>query len=158
MPVKSLAAISLEKWLSKQQAIEIVRPHVRNLLVIYLGIIEQCDHDQLIDSLKGIFESFKEEVKPFVEELLQKMVSIILNMNKKKESNTVKSTDYDFCQINAFETLNTLLLSDSCSENAEKRFLLLQPLMGESLNTYDIELLSETIKLTNVILFKCPPQ
>lgn len=58
MPVRSFAAVALERWLDKPQAVEIVKPHVKNLLVIYMNIIDECDHEVLISSLNGIFSAF----------------------------------------------------------------------------------------------------
>lgn len=99
--------------------------------MIYLGIIEECDHETLIDSLKGIFETFSNEIQPFVEELMQKMVLIILNINKKKESAASQETDLDFCQLNAFETLKTLLSSEKSSKKVENQMAIIHPLLNE---------------------------
>lgn len=51
----------------KKETIEIVRPHVVELLTIYLKIIEECDHESLLDSLKGIFLNFQNDIQPLVE-------------------------------------------------------------------------------------------
>lgn len=107
--MRSFAAITLEKWLQKNQSQELVRPYIKKLLVIYMKIIEECDHDVLIDALRGIFETFKDEIQPFVGELLQKMVQILLSLNIKNQSDETQKTDLELCQLTAFETIRTLL-------------------------------------------------
>lgn len=51
MPVRSFSSITLEKLLYLEKSREIVWPFIKELLVIYMKLINECDHETLIGTL-----------------------------------------------------------------------------------------------------------
>lgn len=47
-PIRFFAAVALERLLMYEETKNIIRPHIKNLLVIYLNIINECDNETLI--------------------------------------------------------------------------------------------------------------
>ena len=70
MPVRSYAAVSLDKLLLQPQVADFIRPHIQTILNIYINLINECENETLIDSIGGIFQTFSNEITPYVLELL----------------------------------------------------------------------------------------
>ncbi len=51
MPVRSFSAIALEKLLQLEKSKEIVKPHIKELLIIFMRLINECDHETLVGTL-----------------------------------------------------------------------------------------------------------
>ena len=56
--MKFAAALALSKMLSNSVAQTFLKSHLRELLEIYLKIMDEIDSEELIGALEGIMEKF----------------------------------------------------------------------------------------------------
>jgi hypothetical protein len=69
LPVKVEAANTLPKLLKWNVTINLIKPEIEGLLRIYLGIINEIDSEDLVDSLESIIEYFSGDITPYAQEL-----------------------------------------------------------------------------------------
>ena len=65
LPIKFAAALALSKMLDNEVAMEFLKPALKNLLEVYLKIMEDIDSEELIGALEMIMERFQEDICPF---------------------------------------------------------------------------------------------
>jgi len=71
LPVKVAAGLALAKMLKNDVAVEFLKPALKNILEIYLKIMEQIDSEELIAALEVIMEKYQEDIGPFAVQLAQ---------------------------------------------------------------------------------------
>ncbi len=72
--VRFQAACSITKFLDRDVAIEALRPALKDLFTLYLGIIREIDSEELINALEGMVEHYQDDIEPFAIELIENMV------------------------------------------------------------------------------------
>ena len=75
LPVKFAAAISLSKMLDDDTAMEFLKPALKNILEVYLKIMEEIDSEDLISALEMIMERFQDDIGPFASQLAQQLTN-----------------------------------------------------------------------------------
>lgn len=65
LPVKVEAANTLPKLLKWNVTVNLIKPEIEGLLRIYLGIINEIDSEDLVDSLENIIEYFSGDISPY---------------------------------------------------------------------------------------------
>ena len=75
LPVKFAAALALAKMLTDDTAIEFLKPALKNILEVYLKIMEEIDSEELIGALEVIMEKYQEDIGPFAVQLAQQLTS-----------------------------------------------------------------------------------
>ena len=63
--MKYEAALALSKMLKNDVAADFLKPALKNLLEVYLKIMEDIDSEELISALEEIVEKFSEDIGPF---------------------------------------------------------------------------------------------
>jgi hypothetical protein len=56
-------------------AIEFLKPALKNILEIYLKIMQEIDSEELVSALEEIVKHFKEDIIPYAMDLAQQLVS-----------------------------------------------------------------------------------
>ncbi len=156
MPVRSYAAVALDKLLYKPFVIDMVRPHIKTILIIYIKLINECDNELLINSLTGIFESFNKELAPFVEELVEKLVNLILNIYQKTSKGNQRSEEeeQEFSILSAFQSIKELLKAPYQSTQIPSLYNKLEPVIVKIIQEQDLEVIEEIIDLINLLVFR----
>ena len=65
LPVKFAAGLALSKMLTNETAIEFLKPALKNILEVYLKIMEEIDSEEVIASLEVFMEKYQEDIGPF---------------------------------------------------------------------------------------------
>lgn len=65
LPVKVEAALALNKLLCHEEAVEFLRPALKDLLQTYLKIMDDIDFDDMVNALKEIVEVFENDIAPY---------------------------------------------------------------------------------------------
>jgi len=65
LPVRYDASLALSKMLKNEAALEFLKPALKNLLEVYLKIMEEIDSEELIAALEEIVEKFAADIGPF---------------------------------------------------------------------------------------------
>ena len=60
-----------------------VRPYIKDMLVIYMKLINDFENETLICSLNGIFETFTKDLKPYINEILDGLIKVTLKLLNK---------------------------------------------------------------------------
>jgi hypothetical protein len=66
--------------LSHEEAIEFVRPVLKQLITIFLKLVDDIDYDELIEALRTIVEVFEDEIAPYAIELCTKLGEAFIRM------------------------------------------------------------------------------
>jgi hypothetical protein len=69
LPLKFASALALAKMLNNQIAQMFLKPYLRDLLEIYLKIMNEIDSEELIGALEIIMEKFQDDIGPFANQL-----------------------------------------------------------------------------------------
>ena len=80
LPVRVNAAIALINMLSHDIAVDFVRPCLKQMVSIFLKLIDDIDYDELIEALKTIVEVFEDDIGPYAIELCQKLGEAYIRM------------------------------------------------------------------------------
>lgn len=154
-PVRSYAAITLDRLLLNPAVVDIVRPEIQTVLVIYVNLIQECDNESLINSLTGIFETFNKELAPYAKELLRKMVNLIIGLYEKTELKTNEQIEEnEFSIISAFQSMHELMKAPFEESDIEEIYIILEKLFLKIIKENDTELLEELLKLFNLLVFR----
>ena len=65
LPIKFTAALALSQMLKNETAIEFLKPGLKNILEVYLKIMEDIDSEELIGALEMIMEKYSDDIGPF---------------------------------------------------------------------------------------------
>lgn len=68
------AAYTLERLLQQEQLKQHFSPNLKDILVQYLKLVNEFESDTLIDSLKGIFEIYSDEIGSYAVELCNSLM------------------------------------------------------------------------------------
>ena len=110
LPVRCCAALAFNSLLSKKEMAALVRPHLKDILVIFVKLIRNIENDTLINSLKNIFVKFKDDLQPFVKDLSATIVEICLNMYRKNQAREHNDVEVDeFAFISGLTSLDYLV-------------------------------------------------
>ncbi len=61
--------------LKNEEAIEFLKPALKNILEVYLKIMEDIDSEELIGALEMIMEKYSEDIGPFAVQLAQQLTN-----------------------------------------------------------------------------------
>lgn len=73
LPVRVEAALTMNRLLDHEIAVEFLRPGLEALLKVYLKIMDDIDFDELVQALQELVEVFEEEIAPYAVSLCQKL-------------------------------------------------------------------------------------
>jgi hypothetical protein len=69
LPVRVCAAIALINFLAHEEAVEFLRPALKQLITVFLKLIDEIDYDELIEALRTIVAVYGAEIAPYAVEL-----------------------------------------------------------------------------------------
>lgn len=82
LAVQVKAAIALNQLMEQEEALEILKPGLGEVLENYLLIINSIDKDELIHSLEGIIEKFSDIIQPYALELITHLSTVFFKANQ----------------------------------------------------------------------------
>lgn len=69
-PIVSIkAACAFNSILSHKEAIEMVRPHLQQVLTVYIQLLEKYELEEIVESLEGIVTHFADNIGPYAVQL-----------------------------------------------------------------------------------------
>lgn len=155
MPVRSFAAVALDKLLSKAEVVEMIRPHIKSVLVIFVKLLNECDHERLVNSLTGIFESYKKEIGPYVLDLVVSVKNLILKIyNKDNGTGEADMEEGEFSILSAYTALKELLKAEFDSTLIPQIFGEIEQLFEKAFEDQDLEVVEEILDLVNLCIFR----
>ncbi|EGR28805.1 hypothetical protein IMG5_168410 [Ichthyophthirius multifiliis] len=107
--VKYKAALSLNNLLYQKNARELIKGHLKELLEIYLKLMEEIDSEDLVQALQGIVIHFQENIGPYAYDLCSHLQQAFFKLKDKNNNENIEKEDYDgVCGLAANECLITL--------------------------------------------------
>lgn len=159
--VRGVSALTLQILLRQQPAVvDFIRPHVKDLLAIYIKLIDECDNELLINSLTEVFETYGKELTPHAVELLQRLGAVVIRLynkqnedNKNLESDEIEQTGFSI--MSTFSSMGQILKSPlekslipACIEVVYQMALVI-------LKDIDFEMYEEILTLFNLLIRHC---
>jgi len=86
LPVRVNSAIAMIHMLAHEVAVEFVRPILSQIIRVFLNLIEEIDHDELIEALRTIVEIFGVEIVPHAIELCTKLSEAYLRLLQQNQT------------------------------------------------------------------------
>ena len=83
--VKYNAILSFTALLNHKAALEAAMPHFKNILEIYVSILNTFDHQNLIDCLQSIVKYFSNEIVGYAPELITHLLTMFNSLSKNTE-------------------------------------------------------------------------
>lgn len=81
--VRIKAAIAFHPILSHSDTKEFVKPYLKNILEIYLKLIEHYDLEPIVSALECIITDFSAEITPFAVDLFKYLSGLFVKMFNK---------------------------------------------------------------------------
>jgi hypothetical protein len=162
--VRVNAAYTLERLLQQEQLKQHFSPNLKDILVQYLKLVNEFESDTLIDSLKGIFEIYSDEIGSYAVELCNSLMDLFFQIEEKEGA-------MDHTDDNAEALMDTGLAGQACMV-AMQEILHSQKITQESLvQIFDSvekvlyfcfgpageNFLEEALPLLNMVIYKANP-
>ena len=155
LPVRYQAALSLQKLLVWDVSKTRLSGELKNLLEIFLKLMNEIDSEDLVEALESIISAFPHEVVPFSLELTQHLATAFSRMIEKD-----LNEDEGESAMAAVSILNTIgKIIDVLEENAEnlvKISFILKPIFDHCLNEKGCDYFEETLNLLTCLLYYAP--
>ena len=164
LPIKYQAAISLSKMLSNETATEFLKPHLHNILEVYLRIMEEIDSEELMSALEGIVEGYSEEIGPFAVQLSQQLVNKYHSLTAETEGvNADEHSDGEEEKMLAAAACVTAIrrIVDACSKdkNGLRQILpIIYPILAHSLTEDGLDVIDEGLDCINILIYNAYDQ
>lgn len=162
LPLKGAAAMTLALFMRVESVVEMIRPHIQTILQIYVNLINECDIEQLIDTLKDICDIFRDQIGPYIVDLISNLCALVIRMYDKKrpmeeqpESDNLE--EHVFSILSVYTTIFELLSTAPDSTGFPTIFTALAPTIVRTLEEDEYEDFSECISIVTLMLYKSQP-
>ena len=92
--VRIKAAIAFNCILKHKTAKDLVRPLLKDILTVYLQLLEHYDLENIVNSLESIVEDFANEIGPFSVDLVKHLTKLFFKLFN-KDAEQSNQDDYD---------------------------------------------------------------
>ena len=92
--VRIKAAIAFNCILKHKAAKDMVQPLLKDILTVYLQLLENYDLQNIVNSLQSIVEDFANEIGPFAFDLIKHLVKLFFKLFN-KDTEQANNEEYD---------------------------------------------------------------
>lgn len=154
LPVRIEAATALPKFLDWPRSKAKIASEIKQVLQIYIELMNLIDYEELIEALEDIVGNFSSEIEPYALDLSKCLTSAFLSMSTKENS--------DNSIMAAESILNTLgKLIDTLDESTEilvKISSELEPIFDLVFNQADLNYFDASLSILSSLLYYCPDE
>lgn len=156
LPVQAAAACSMRQLINSEGAIDLLRPHLQEIVQEYFRIMNEVENEAILGALQGLVESFGEEIDP----IAATMVSHLINAF---EGFSSAGSDDDESAFNATQCLDTITCIIEAVEGREQTMQQLEaiilPLLSKLINSGEncFEYLDNAIQILNMLMYTESP-
>lgn len=151
LPVRIEAATSLPKLLDWEVSQSKISTEIKSVLSVYLGLMNEIDFEDLVESLESIVENFSSDIVPFAIELVTNLAQKFVKLASKNS---------DESAVAATSTLNTLSkiidILDDRPEDLLKISVELQQVFDYVFTLYGNDYFETGLGLLGSLLYYCP--
>ena len=153
LPVRCNAALALNSMMTVKEMESKIKPHLKDVLVVFVKLMNEIDNDTLINSLKSIFERFQNEIAPFAIELIDSIVKICIKMKIKFEEMEENNQDIDcFAYLSGVSSLEFLVRQIQDQNQLVQATEILTPMFVSVFEDMDLESFEEVVHLISTII------
>lgn len=160
LPLKGAAAMTLALFMQVDSVVELIRPHIQTILQIYVNLINECDIEQLIGTLQDICNVFKDQIGPYITDLIANLCSLVIRKYDKKGPVEEQQDDdgleeQAFSILSVYTTIFELVSTVSDSSSFQAIFAALAPTITRTLEEDEFDDFNECLNIIVLMLYKC---
>jgi len=154
LPVRLKAANSLRFLCQNQLAVQPLRSVLPQLLEMFFGLMNEIENDDLVKSLEMTIQCFAQDIAPYANTLIQKLVETFLRFSTTGDDEDEGAVMAAMECLNAIETiLFSITKHPHLYQQAEP---LLIPLLVHLFNDDAMEFMEEALKILAHLTFYTP--
>ena len=92
--VRIKSAIAFNCILKHKAAKEMVQPLLKDILTVYLQLLDSYDLENIVNSLESIVEDFANEIGPFAQDLIKHLAKLFFKLFN-KDAEQANNEEYD---------------------------------------------------------------
>ena len=154
LPVRCSAALALNSILLRKEMAQLLKPHLKDVLMIMLNLIQEIENDSLMNSLKSIFVIFKDDITPYISDLVKTITTICLSIDKKNREKGNEGDYEEFAFLSGLSSIEYLLELSADRATHESIAESIWPLIQVILLDFDLESFEDAINLTSILITK----
>jgi len=153
------AACAFNSILSHKEAVDLVRPHLQQVLSIYIQLLEKNELEEIVESLEGIVTHFSDSIGPYAVQLVTHIARVFEKYCRhESEQSPHKKSHYDeeseiaatACLGTLSKIINSPLPPDAVVQIEE----LIIPVVSFAFTLDGAEYLEESLDMLASYLFK----
>lgn len=166
LPVRSCAAQAFEVLLVKKELRDHFLPNLKELLQVYVKLINEFENDTLIASLQGIFKMYSEVIGPYALELIQNLVDLFhkcLEKERKAQEGDDDNSEKDkevmesgFACQGCINSIEEILRSNLDKSILPQAYTIIEPVFQYALSDEGLDFLSEVAGVLNMLVYNLP--
>jgi hypothetical protein len=163
LPVRSCAAQAFEVLLVKKELRDYFLPNLKELLQVYVKLINEFENDTLIASLQGIFKMYSEVIGPYALDLIQNLVELFnkcLDKERKAQDCDDDNSEKDkevmesgFACQGCINSIEEILRSNVDKSILPQAYNLIEPIFEYALSDDGLDFLSEVAGVLNMLVY-----
>jgi hypothetical protein len=166
LPVRSCAAQAFEVLLVKKELRDHFLPNLKELLQVYVKLINEFENDTLISSLQGIFKMYSEVIGPYALELISNLKDLFfkcLDKEKKAQDCDDDNSERDkevmesgFACQGCINSIEEILRSNVDKSILPEAYNLVEPIFQYAFSDDGLDFLSEVAGILNMLVYNLP--
>ncbi|KAM3136652.1 hypothetical protein pb186bvf_011288 [Paramecium bursaria] len=157
LPVRVAAAISFSSILTHQEAQQLIRPQLNQVLEIYIKLMDIIDNEKLVKSLEEIVKQFQKEITPYAVQLINHLANIFQKYCHKQNQQGDDSDDDGETELAAAGCLEAIkrILNAPLNDDAYLQIeAFIFPILNFALTEIGCDFINECLEILNLILYK----
>jgi HEAT repeat protein len=151
LPVRIEAATALPKFFNWPKAKSKLADEIKQVLQIYIDLINLIDYEELIEALEDLVSHFSSEVRPFALDLSKCLVSAFVSMSAREADDSIVAAE------SLLNTLGKLIdVLDDDFESLIKISYEVVPMIDLVLSSKDLNFFDPTLSILSSLLYYCP--
>jgi hypothetical protein len=167
LPVRSCAAQAFETLLKKKELRDYFLPNLKELLSVYVKLINEFENDTLIASLKGIFEMYSDVIGPYAIELTKNLADLFFKCLDKEQKAQEAEDDTSEMEKEVMESgfacqsciiaIEEILRSNVDNTILPQIYEIVEPMLAYGFSNEGLDFLSEISGILNMLIYNLDP-
>lgn len=167
LPVRSCAAQAFETLLKKKELRDYFLPNLKELLGVYVKLINEFENDTLIASLKGIFEMYSDVIGPYAIDLTKNLADLFFKCLEKEKraqeaeddtsENEKEVMESGFACQGCIVAIEEILRSSVDPSILPQIYEIVEPMLAYGFSGEGLDFLSEISGILNMLIYNLDP-
>jgi len=158
LPVKVKAAIALNQLLNQEEALEMLKPGLNQVLEHYLKLINTIDKDELVYALEGIIDRFRDDIHPYAVGLVQHLAEVFFKANKEDGEGGDDDDDDDmeekqFAAAGCLSAIESIIKAELPRETLTQVEDILVPIFNVCFSEEGCDFMEEALRILGAVVY-----